>query len=133
MENFLLADKNGLLEIEEIGEIVADCIYDFITDSENVLEINELISVGVSVVSEEGKKEGVFSGEKIVLTGTLSDFKRDEAAKIIENLGGEVVGSVSKKTTIVLAGENAGSKLDKARALGIKIIDEETFKSLIKT
>jgi len=68
-----------------------------------------------------------------VLTGTLSEFKRDDAAKIIENLGGEVLSSVSKKTTVVLAGESAGSKLDKARALGIKIMDEETFKSLINT
>ena len=75
----------------------------------------------------------MFSGEKVVLTGTLFEFKRDDAAKIIESLGGEVQTGVSKKTTMVIAGESAGSKLDKAKALGIKIIDEETFKSLIKT
>jgi DNA ligase (NAD+) len=75
----------------------------------------------------------VFSGEKVVLTGTLMEFKRDDAAKIIENLGGEIQSSVSKKTTLVIAGESAGSKLEKARALNIKIIDEETFKLLIKT
>ena len=77
--------------------------------------------------------EEAIAGEKVVLTGTLSDYKREEAAEIIERMGGSVAGSVSKNTTMVLAGENAGGKLDKARALGIKIIDEETFKTLIKT
>ena len=97
-------------------------------------EINRLLSLGINIAYENAETvQGVFSGEKVVLTGTLFDFKRDEAAKIIENLGGEIQSSVSKKTTIVLAGESAGSKLDKAKALGIKIIDEETFKSLIKT
>ena len=67
----------------------------------------------------------------MVLTGTLS-IKRDEAGKIIKSLGGEIVSSVSKNTTIVLAGENAGSKLDKARSLGIRIIDEEEFNNMIK-
>ena len=90
--------------------------------------------LGVTVKDAEGKKKGgVFAGEKVVLTGTLSGYKRDEAAEIIEKMGGSVAGSVSKNTTMVLAGENAGGKLDKARALGIKIIDEETFKTLIKT
>lgn len=133
IENFLNCDRESLLAIEEVGEVIADCIVNFVTDNENVNEINELISLGVNVLPELENKTGAFSGEKVVLTGTLSEFKRDDAAKIIENLGGEILSSVSKKTTIVLAGENAGSKLDKARALGIKIIDEETFKSLIKT
>ncbi len=88
---------------------------------------------GVEIVYEKQDKEGVFAGEKVVLTGTLNDFKRDEAGKIIENLGGEVLSSVTKATTLVLVGENAGSKLDKAKKLGVKIIDEQTFKVLIKT
>ena len=74
-----------------------------------------------------------YAGEKVVLTGTLLSFKRDEASKIIEDLGGQIMSGVSKNVTMVLAGESAGSKLDKAKALGIKIIDEETFKSLINT
>ena len=82
---------------------------------------------------EEKKIGGVFEGEKFVLTGTLLDFKRDQATKIIESLGGEVMSSVSKNTTIVLAGENAGSKLEKAKKLGVKIMDEDAFKLLIKT
>jgi len=133
IENFINCDRESLLSIEEVGEVIADCIVNFVTDIKNVNEINELISLGVNILPELDNKTGVFSGEKVVLTGTLVDFKRDDATKIIEKLGGEILSSVSKKTTIVLAGENAGSKLDKARALGIKIIDEETFKSLIKT
>ncbi|HBF86287.1 MAG TPA: DNA ligase, partial [Clostridiales bacterium] len=75
-------------------------------------------------------KEGVFSGENVVFTGTLTEFKRGDAGKIVEDNGGTVQSSVSKSTTLVVAGEAAGSKLDKARALGIKIIDEEEFKKL---
>ena len=77
------------------------------------------------------KKEGVFSGEAVVLTGTLSSFKRSEAQKLIEERGGVCLSSVTAKTTLVLAGEEAGSKLDKAKKLGIKIIDEEEFKQLL--
>lgn len=89
--------------------------------------------MGVEIIYSSEQKTGVFSGEKVVLTGTLSDYKRDQAGKIIEELGGEVQSSVSKTTTLVLAGENAGSKIDKAKKLGIKIIDEQTFKMLIKS
>ena len=92
-----------------------------------------MFNFGVNIKYQKETVQGVFSNEKVVLTGTLTDFKRDEASKIIESLGGEILSSVSKSTTMVLAGENAGSKLDKAKALNIKIIDEETFKSLIKS
>lgn len=133
IEKLSSAKKEELLKIEEIGEIIADCIVQYFSSPENVAEIEKLLSLGVEIVVEDTETVGgVFSGEKVVLTGTLSLFKRDEAGKIIERLGGQVVGSVSKKTTMVLAGESAGSKLDKARELGIKIIDEETFKDLIK-
>ena len=74
-----------------------------------------------------------FLDKKFVLTGTLVEFSREQATKIIQGFGGSVSGSVSKNTDFVLAGENAGSKLEKAKQLNIKIIDEETFKSLIKT
>ncbi len=134
IDDLIEADKESLLAIDEVGDIVADGIYNFFRDQENINEINELLSLGVTIIYEQKiNHDGIFSGEKVVLTGTLASFKRDEASKIIESLGGEVVSSVSKNTTIVLAGENAGSKLDKARKLNIKIIDEETFKSLIKT
>jgi DNA ligase (NAD+) len=134
IENLSKATKEELLDTNEIGEIIADKIVEFFTEKENVYTISELLSLGVKINNaSENAQGGVFSGQKIVLTGTLSSFKRDEATKIIESLGGEVVSSVSKNTTMVLAGESAGSKLDKALKLGIKIIDEDTFKSLINT
>ena len=133
IENLINAKKEELINLNDVGEIIADCIYEYFNTQENINELLELKKVGVEVYWESRAKAGVFSGEKVVLTGTLLGFKRDEASKIIENLGGEIVSSVSKNTTLVLAGENAGSKLDKAKKLGVKIIDEETFISLIKT
>ena len=133
IEQLMLVSKEQLIEVEDVGEIVADCIVNYFSNQDNVYQIQKLLELGVNIAYEKEKKQGVFSGEKVVLTGTLQDYKRDDAAKIIEELGGEILSSVSKKTTMVLAGESAGSKLDKARALGIKIIDEDVFKSLIKT
>ncbi len=127
------ADKETLIGIDDVGEIVAESVIDYFADATTVEEINALLELGVEIIYEKKNESGKFSGEKVVLTGSLESFTRDEAGKIIESEGGEVLGSVSKKTTLVLAGANAGSKLEKARALGIKIIDEDTFKLLIKT
>ena len=87
----------------------------------------------MSPFTDEVKSEGKFKGEKVVLTGSLADFTRSEAQKIIESEGGETQSSVTKTTTLVIAGESAGSKLDKAKQLGIKIIDEDEFKNIIYT
>ncbi len=125
------ATIDDLLSIEDFGEIMAKGVTDYFSDEENLKGIDELLDCGVTIKHEVTSNDGIFSGEKVVLTGTLS-IKRDEAGKIIKSLGGEIVSSVSKNTTIVLAGENAGSKLDKARALGIRIIDEEEFNNMIK-
>ncbi len=133
IDNLTSASIEELSLLQDVGEIIAKCIYSFFKEEQNIEEINKLFSLGVTPIFNSTKGDGVFSGEKVVLTGTLFDFKRDEAGKIIEKLGGTVVSSVSKNTTLVLAGENAGSKLDKARALNIKIISEDDFKRLIKT
>lgn len=133
MDSLRSASVEELTEIEDIGQTVAEDIYRYFRDPENAAELDALFSLGVSPYYDAEKKEGVFTGETVVLTGTLTSFKRSEAQAIIESLGGETAGSVSKRTTMVLAGESAGSKLEKARALGIKIIDEEIFKSMIKT
>lgn len=133
-ENLKNATKEDLLSIPDVGEVVTECIYSYFKNSQNVEEIEKLFSLGVTIQSEKAENSlGVFSGERFVLTGTLPTLKRDEASKIIESLGGEVLSSVSKNTTVVLAGENAGSKLDKAKKLGIKIIDEAEFKLLSNT
>lgn len=134
IDRLITATKEELLQVEEVGEIIANGIVEYFANEQNVQEIEKLKSLGMTILEQTtSQRTGVFSGEKVVLTGTLTEFKREEASKIIERLGGEVVGSVSKNTTMVLAGESAGSKLEKARKLGIKIIDQETFKSLIKT
>ncbi|MBE5742105.1 MAG: NAD-dependent DNA ligase LigA [Clostridiales bacterium] len=131
VKELALASRERLLEIPEVGEIMATDISAYFQDEENVEEINRLFALGVTPFIEEKNNEGVFSGEKIVLTGTLSSFTRSEASKLIEERGGEVLSSVTKATTMVLAGESAGSKLDKAQKLGIKIIGEEEFKGLL--
>ena len=130
--DFVNADTDTLVQMDDIGEIVAKSITDFFANRDNLAEIDALFSAGVYVLDETEDKNGVFSGEKVVLTGTLSKYTRDQASKIIEDLGGEIMSSVSKNTTLVLAGENAGSKLDKANALNIKIISETEFDEMIK-
>ena len=126
-------DKETLLSIPDVGEIVAECIVNYFNNEENRQEIYSLLNLGINITQTQKSTGGSFSGEKVVLTGTLLEFKRDQAAKIIESLGGEIMSSVSKNTTLVLAGDNAGSKLDKAKALGIKIIDEETLKRMLES
>lgn len=121
-----------LSAVRDIGDITANSVYEYFSNEENVAEIDKLISLGVSFENEKTVEGGILQGQKFVLTGTLPTLKRSEASKIIESLGGEVMSSVSKLTTVVLAGEEAGSKLDKAKALGIKIIDENEFKDMIK-
>ena len=127
------ATLDQLVEISDVGEVVSDCIVKYFQDAQNLEDIEKLFECGVKIKYQTQQKSGVFANEKVVLTGTLLEFKRDEASKIIESLGGEIMSSVSKNTTLVLAGENAGSKLDKARKLGVKIIDEQMFKMLVKS
>lgn len=127
------AEEEKLREIPDVGIIMAKDISDYFADEDNVAEINELFDCGVSPFTDEVKSEGKFKGEKVVLTGSLADFTRSEAQKIIESEGGETQSSVTKTTTLVIAGESAGSKLDKAKHLGIKIIDEDEFKNIIYT
>ena len=125
------ASQEELLQMEEIGGVLAENIHSFFADEKNQNEIAALFAAGVNPYFEDETKGDLFKGEKVVLTGTLTDFKRSDAQKIVENYGGECMSSVSKATTLVIAGENAGSKLDKARSLGIKIISEEEFKEML--
>ena len=125
------ATVDELLQLEEIGSVLAENIRSFFDNEKNKQKISSLVKAGVKPYYEDETKGDLFKGEKVVLTGTLTDFKRSDAQKIIENYGGECMSSVSKATTMVLAGENAGSKLDKARALGVKIISEQEFKDII--
>lgn len=126
------ADREGLLAMENVGEITADAIINWFKDENNLTEIDNLLAAGVTPESpQNGTRQGIFSGQFVVLTGSLQNFKRSEAQKLIEERGGECQSSVTAKTTLVVAGEAAGSKLAKAQKLGIKIIDEETFKNML--
>lgn len=124
------ADKDALLAVDGIGGILADNILAWFADEGNKKLLSDLYASGVSVREAE-KKSGVFDGMRIVLTGSLPTYKRGEATSLIENNGGEVASSVSKTVDMVLAGEDAGSKLDKAKKLGIKIIDENEFVAML--
>ena len=126
------ADFEQLSQIRDVGEIIAKNIFDFVHEDENIEEVNRLIAAGVVIKNPNSSSEGdKFVGLKFVLTGTLPTLKRSQAQKMIEGLGGECSSSVSKNTDYVLAGESAGSKLDKAVALGVKIIDESAFIEMI--
>ena len=132
LEKLKNATVEDLSSVEDIGEVIALCIKEYFENAENLAVIDKLLDLGVTIIYPEKRAEnGVFSGEKVVLTGTLTKYKRDEASKIIEDNGGKVMSSVSSQTTMVLAGENAGSKLDKARNLGIRIISEEEFEKIL--
>ena len=132
LENLKNATVEDLIALENVGEITAKLIVDFFQDERNEQELKALKEVGVAPVWSEMKKEGVFSGEFVVLTGTLSGYKRSEAQKLIEERGGVCQSSVTAKTTLLLAGEDAGSKRAKAEKLGVKIIDEAEFNRLLQ-
>lgn len=125
------ADYEDLIAIKDIGGITAQSLIAFFHNGHRMDVINKLFARGVKPVEQtEAEKPKVFTGKTFVLTGTLAGYTRSEATKIIEDLGGSVSSSVSKNTDYVLAGEAAGSKLDKALSLGVKIIDEGEFKKL---
>ena len=132
IDTIMSASVDDILEIEGFGSIMAESVVNyFSTDAAKTL-INGLKAFGVNTNSKNVVKDNRFAGKTFVLTGTLPTLKRAEAGKIIESFGGKTSSSVSKKTTFVLAGEEAGSKLDKANSLGITIINEEEFMGMIK-
>jgi hypothetical protein len=132
LDELMKAGIEELTAVPDIGAVTASFIMDWFAKPESLEFIEKLRNAGVSFESSEEIKDTRFAGMTFVLTGTLSSFTRDEASAIIESYGGKASGSVSKKTSYVLAGENAGSKLSKAESLGIKIISESDFAEMIK-
>lgn len=132
-ESLKNATIDELMQVEMIGEVIANNIYNYFKDEDNLQQINNLFKYGVTIKypKQTTKKNEHFADKTFVLTGTLSQFTRSEATELIEEGGGKVASSVSKNTDFVLAGENAGSKLDKAIQLNIKIIDEQEFSKMI--
>ena len=132
IESFLDLSEAELLKMPEIGEETAKAIDSFLRDGEEVSIVRELLKYGVVPQNVAPRAEGKFTGKTFVLTGTLPNLSRAEAQEKIESLGGKVSSSVSKKTSYVVAGEDAGSKLTKAKELGIDIINESEFLQLIE-
>ena len=131
LDRLKVATAEELTNIPDIGAITAKFITDWFNNPQSLHLIEKLRDAGVSFKSREEKKDNRFAGMTFVLTGALERFTRDEASAIIESYGGKASSSVSKKTSYVLAGENAGSKLTKAESLGIKIISEDEFAEMI--
>ena len=133
IDSLMNANLEELSNIEDIGEIIAQSVVDYFRDQANIDLINELKSLGLNMIEEKQEiKESFFTGKKIVITGTLSKYGRSEAKKLIESLGGKTVDSVSSKTDILIKGEDAGSKYEKALKLGIYIMDEAEFISKVE-
>lgn len=132
---FYHADREALMQVEDIGEIVAQSIVDWLAEAHNQKVIALLLeNINIDDETEKPATQSLaLSGETVVLTGTLPSLGREQAETLIRMHGGKVSSSVSKKTTLILAGDNAGSKLEKAQTLGIRIIDEAQFKKLVGT
>jgi len=131
-ERLFSLTEEELLSLENIGEVTARAIAGYFKDDVNVREVNALLSAGVKPYLKRRSSVGAFAGESVVLTGALEKYKRSEAQRLIEERGGAVQSGVSQKTTLVVAGADAGSKLDKAKKLGIKIIGEDEFISMLE-
>ncbi|MDU1539340.1 MAG: NAD-dependent DNA ligase LigA [Paeniclostridium sordellii] len=135
LDEIINADMSELINLEEFGDIMANSVIQFFKEEKNIGVIKKLEDAGVntkSIVSEDKGLVNIFEGMKIVLTGTLPTLKRNDAKEMIEARGGKATSSVSKSTTFVLAGEEAGSKLTKANELGIPVIDENEFLEMIE-
>ena len=126
------ANEDEIKEVNDIGDISAKQVYDFFQDEDNKIMLEKFKQVGVNMEQEVTANEGKFFGLTFVLTGTLTTMSRNEASELIQSLGGKASSSVSKKTSYVVAGENAGSKLTKAESLGIKILTETEFLTMAK-
>ncbi|MGX4601407.1 NAD-dependent DNA ligase LigA [Faecalimicrobium sp. JNUCC 81] len=130
IDEIMSVSEGELVNLEEFGETMANSVVEFFKEDKNIKVIEKLKKAGVNIKTIEDKNSNIpkiFDGMKIVLTGTLPTLKRNDAKEMIEARGAKATSSVSKSTTFVLAGEEAGSKLTKANELGIKVVDEEMF------
>ncbi len=127
LDALMNASVERLTQIEQIGPIVAESIYEYLNDPKNIKVIEAMLAAGVKPAPPKAKTSAALAGMTIVVTGTLKNFNRQQIEQTIKDHGGKTSSSVSKKTSFVLAGEEAGSKLEKARQLGVEILDETQF------
>ena len=133
LQALMSAGQEELAEIDQIGPVMAESICDYFGDSKNLQVIEQMLAAGVNPEPPQARRSGKLAGKTIVVTGTLENFSRQQAQQAIRQAGAKAAGSVSKKTDFVLAGKNAGSKLDKAVKLGVEVISEEQFMEMIDT
>jgi DNA ligase (NAD+) len=131
MEDLVKAGEEELQQVEEVGPRIAKSIVEFFAEPKNRELVDELRAAGLTLKGKKKERGTKLAGKTFVLTGTLANYSRDEAKKMIEDAGGKVTGSVSKKTDYVVAGTDAGSKLDTAKELGVKVIDEKEMEELL--
>lgn len=131
LENLERATVEELTSVRDIGLTVAQSIRTFFDNPTNIAVIRRMLEGGVAPTVEQKKVGGRFTGKSFVFTGTLTRFTREEAQRLVESEGGHAVGSVSKKTDYVIAGANAGSKLDRARELGVTVLSEDEFLEMV--
>jgi DNA ligase (NAD+) len=131
LDAIMKASAEELEEVNEVGPRIAESIVEFFADEHNRKLVSDLRKAGLTFTGQKKEKGTKLAGKTFVLTGTLERHTRDEAKKMIEDAGGRVSGSVSKKTDYVVAGSDAGSKLDKARELGVSVIGEEELEGLV--
>ncbi len=131
MDALMSATYDELVKIEEIGEIIARSVVDFFRDEKNRDMIDRLRAAGVNMMGVDEKVDDKLKGLTFVFTGTLSSMTRDEAKEMVEKLGGKATNSVSKRTDYVVVGENPGSKYEKAKKLGVKVLNEKDFLKII--
>ena len=129
LEKLKNATFEEILQVEDVGEVIAQNIVDYFADADNLDEIERLLKAGVVPKVENNKVSDKLEGLTFVLTGTLEHFTRTQMTNIIEENGGKTASSVSKNTSFVIAGAEAGSKLDKAKKLGVSILTESEFLS----
>ncbi len=132
LDALMQAELEEIDSIDQIGPVMAESVYSYFRDKHHVRVVEDLLAAGVQPqAATKAKRGGVLSGQTLVVTGTLERFSRQQAEQAIKDAGGKATGSVSKKTDYVVAGREPGSKLDKARQLGVKVLDEEQFRRLL--
>ncbi|MFA5523815.1 MAG: NAD-dependent DNA ligase LigA [Tissierellales bacterium] len=134
LERIMEASHEQLVKVPDIGDIVANSIIEFFHDSKIVSSINKLLSEGINIIYEHEEiiEETIFTDKTVVITGTIEGYSRSQAESLVKKMGGKASGSVSKRTDYVIVGEEAGSKADKARELGIKIITGAEFVAIVQ-
>jgi len=131
MDSFMKASQQELEQVDEVGPRIAESILEFFHEPKNRDLVQRLRDAGLTFAGKKRERGSKLAGKTFVLTGTLAKYTRDEARKMIEDAGGRVSGAVSKKTDYVVAGNDAGSKLDKAKELGVPVIEEKEMEKLV--